>query len=827
MQKHIWTRLKGCLVMEKLSFKTLHENYAVIIPMLQRDYAYGRENEEEKREHFLKNLKEYLADAAPHELDFVYGCTDQENNIKLLDGQQRITTLFILHWYLSLLKDENGQHHFDDFRNMMLLQNGESKFSYKTRFSSSDFCNILVTMQFQNVNFADKYSDIIADKKTILSRLMRQEKWFLPHWNYDPTITGMLNMIDAIKTIFTVEECVGYYEKLINNGQIIFNFLNLDDFQLTDELYIKMNSRGRPLTRFENLKSKLLPLYDEAKKIVPTIYQQKLDRINLNSSKKYTTLRDYVSFMFDTKWTDVFWNEWINTTDRSEKPNVDDMMLCFISVLSINEHILYKLNGNMSLIRKDPLTKEINDLMSQKDKNVGITIKYDKLIALFKENNYAFLFKLIDYFNIFNGNGTLKTYYAADFEKDLFSHIANDYKSDKMEYEWKARVFAYTLYLLKNPSPDPNKLKAWMRFVCNVCANSYTLPNGTETFCTALAGINYLYCEDVKTEISTRDLSKITAVLDVPQIEEEILKMKLSCDKNWEASINDAEEKLAYFEGRLRYPLMDCCRIDETSISDDVARARFNEYVNKISAIFADKSGCRHEVNLIRALLSKGDYLMYFNSSNTFLKNADRDNSWRRYLKAAPDPETNAWHPHTTIAGDTRDYFKAVIDDPQFDVNNVLGSLKAIAKNRDNDIPFWRKLIIDYPQILDGSDVMTLGPDRFIRWNTEKTEHNMRTQDNYEIDLLQRRAIFGYHTELFSLCKYYDLQGKTFGSLGVAKYKATKTSRDTPCLYFGDEESPYVSVIYQDDACFRFVFEDGSEKSNIAYDDVESELGTL
>jgi hypothetical protein len=280
-------------------------------------------------------------------------------------------------------------------------------------------------MQFQNVNFADKYSDIIADKKTILSRLMRQEKWFLPHWNYDPTITGMLNMIDAIKTIFTVEESVGYYEKLIKNGQIIFNFLNLDDFQLTDELYIKMNSRGRPLTRFENLKSKLLPLYDEAKKIVPTIYQQKLDQINLDSGKKYITLRDYVSFMFDTKWTDVFWNEWINAPERSEKPYVDDMMLCFISVLAINEHILYKMNGNMSLIRKDPLTKEINDLMSQKDKNAGITIKYDKLIAIFKENNYAFLFKLIDYFNIFNINGTLKTYYDADFEKDLFSRIAN------------------------------------------------------------------------------------------------------------------------------------------------------------------------------------------------------------------------------------------------------------------------------------------------------------------------------------------------------------------------------------------------------------------
>lgn len=797
--------------------------------MLQRDYAYGRENEQEKREHFLKNLKAYLADTVAHELDFIYGCADQENNIKLLDGQQRITTLFMLHWYLSLLKDEGGQHHFDDFRNMMQFPNGESKFSYKTRFSSSDFCNILVTLQFQNVDFADKYSDIIADNTTVLSKFMRQEKWFLPHWNYDPTITGMLNMIDAIKTIFTAKECTGYYEKLINNDQIMFNFLNLDDFQLTDELYIKMNSRGRPLTRFENLKSKLLPLYDDAEKIVPTIYQQKLDQINLDPDKKYPTLRDYVSFMFDTKWTDVFWNEWLNASDRGEKPCVDDMMLCFISVLAINEHILYKLNGNMTLNRKDPLTREINDLMSQKDKNSGITIKYDKLIALFEENDYAFLFKLIDYFNIFNENGTLKTYYAADFEKELFSHIANDYKSDKMEYEWKVRAFAYTLYLLKNPSPNPNKLKAWMRYVCKVCANSYTLPNGTETFCTALAGINYLYCEDVKSEMSTRDLSKITAVLDIPQIQEEILKMKLSFDNNWEASINDAEEKLAYFEGRLRYPLVDCCGIDETSINDDVARARFNEYVAKISAIFPDKSGCQCEVNLIRALLSKGDYLMYFNSSNTFLKNADRDNSWRRYLKAIPDPETNAWHPHTTIIGDTRDYFKAVINDPLFDTNNVSNSLNAIAQNHGNDIPMWRKLIIACPDVLCNTSVTALGTNRFIRWNNERTQyvHKKDCADNYEIDLLPGTAITGYHAELFSLCKYYELKGKFFGNFGEVQYQTTKTNMQQPYFYLGQKNAPYLKVYYQDDFCFRFVFEDETEMRDISYEDVESKLASL
>ena len=86
---------------------------------------------------------------------------------------------------------------------------------------------------------------------------------------------------------------------------------------------------------------------------------------------------------------------------------------------------------------------------------------------------------------------------------------------------------------------------------------------------------------------------------------------------------------------------------------------------------------------------------------------------------------------------------------------------------------------------------------------------------------------FGIIQNCFPYASIMIYREKHLEVWGVAKYKATKTSRDTPCIYFGDEESHYVSVIYQDDACFRFVFEDGSEKSNIAYDDVESELGTL
>ncbi|MFR2165381.1 MAG: hypothetical protein ACLS5K_02985 [Streptococcus salivarius] len=43
-----------------------------------------------------------------------------------------------------------------------------------------------------------------------------------------------------------------------NNQKLVFNFLDIDKLGSEDELYIKLNSRGRPLTDFENLKQDLL-----------------------------------------------------------------------------------------------------------------------------------------------------------------------------------------------------------------------------------------------------------------------------------------------------------------------------------------------------------------------------------------------------------------------------------------------------------------------------------------------------------------------------------------------------------------------------------------
>lgn len=74
----------------------------IIIPIIQRDYAQGRKKPEvaRVRERFLEALYRAITEK-PITLDFVYGDIDNEGNMTPLDGQQRLTTLFLLHWYAA------------------------------------------------------------------------------------------------------------------------------------------------------------------------------------------------------------------------------------------------------------------------------------------------------------------------------------------------------------------------------------------------------------------------------------------------------------------------------------------------------------------------------------------------------------------------------------------------------------------------------------------------------------------------------------------------------------------------------------------------------
>lgn len=119
----------------KYTFWKLLDNNSIEIPIIQRDYAQGRVEENKIRDKFLDVLYDKIENVHKTvNLDFVYGRI-VNNKLIPLDGQQRLTTLFLIHWYLATKEKK-----LDDN-----VKNKLGKFTYETRVSSREFCKTLCT----------------------------------------------------------------------------------------------------------------------------------------------------------------------------------------------------------------------------------------------------------------------------------------------------------------------------------------------------------------------------------------------------------------------------------------------------------------------------------------------------------------------------------------------------------------------------------------------------------------------------------------------------------------------------------------------------------
>ena len=252
------------------------------IPIIQRDYAQGRQNDEvgRIRVKFLDALFQSIINNKHLTLDFIYGDVSIEGVLTPLDGQQRLTTLFLLHWYI--VKKENIDSTEYEFLN---------HFSYATRFSSRDFCQELV-----------KYQPDFTKEK--LSEAITDQSWYPYEWKNDPTIQSMLVMIDAIHAKFNDQPDL--WKSLVIDKNISFYFLPLTEMGLTDDLYIKMNSRGKPLTPFEHFKAEFEQI------------------IKFHSEE----LSKDINHKFDIEWTDMLF------PFRGENSIIDDEFMRYFRFIS-------------------------------------------------------------------------------------------------------------------------------------------------------------------------------------------------------------------------------------------------------------------------------------------------------------------------------------------------------------------------------------------------------------------------------------------------------------------------------------------------------------
>ncbi|WP_278888468.1 DUF262 domain-containing protein [Leyella stercorea] len=279
------------------------------VPIIQRDYAQGRNQPEVNRirARFLDALYIALTTLKPITLDFVYGEINDKKTLIPLDGQQRLTTLFLLHWYIA-------RHECVEEERLGFL----SKFSYATRYSAREFCKQLVANTY-TPNF----------NTDVLSHDITDQNWMPRDWQNDPTIGAMLNMLDDIHRKFNKTD--GLWQRL-EEGCVSFYFLSIKQLGATDELYIKMNSRGKPLTEFEHFKAEW---EGNIKEIEP-----KLTEEQKNNEEK--TLSQTIGHKIDVAWTDLLWPYRNSETGTATDDIIDDEFVRYFRFLA---DIIYCKNG--------------------------------------------------------------------------------------------------------------------------------------------------------------------------------------------------------------------------------------------------------------------------------------------------------------------------------------------------------------------------------------------------------------------------------------------------------------------------------------------------
>lgn len=491
---------------QEYTFSKLLEQYdKILVPMIQRDYAQGRTDK--KATDVRNNLLNDIFSGKDVHFDLVFGSKekriidDKEMNCFIpVDGQQRLTTLFLLHLYGQKAGKTNTE--FD-----------LSKFSYDTRRAASGFCKSITSEEW-TVQKDKKVSDVIKDSS-----------WFMNYWEKDPTVEGMLNMLDAIH-----EKCKEITD-YPNLNKVTFFFFDLESNGLNENLYLKMNSRGKPLTAFENLKAKMEKILPENVEFEDKCFP------NCDASPKDSFKAKWKYFM-DRNWTEAFWN--------SANPEKYDV--------SIAKFIARFLAGYWAAFGQEP-SKKINEKTTAENlEEINKKEKDDKNYADYIQ--FEPIGKVLELDNAFPALA-----YALTTAPLIAPYWTNDTikVSDKSEYKFLAIIFTYVLF-------DGDKDA--MRFAWNMAENYITEYDTFVTYCKRAGEIYKFKCN--------KNITFCKALSDVvfdgntsDQLKEEIAKAQQILKgttredgKSWKEVIIEAE-KYAFFKGAIR------CLFTKEKIGDD------------------------------------------------------------------------------------------------------------------------------------------------------------------------------------------------------------------------------------------------------------------
>jgi hypothetical protein len=246
------------------------ETRQFVVPELQRDYVWEKknwllllENLQDAYETSLEPIALQVSGAAElqqeflayyrqqrhsYNLGFLYAYHDPAyaGHCFLIDGQQRLTTLFLL-----LLAAAQQAGRTDHFARHYLTATGTPSLAYRVREAADEF-------------FFNFVHHVLAEKSVadLTEKSAQRPYWYFSSYTHDATVSQLLANYRGMATWLAAAPftagagAVGFYDYL--HESVRFWYFDTSQSAQGEDLYLSLNASSEPLTGSDNIKAQLL-----------------------------------------------------------------------------------------------------------------------------------------------------------------------------------------------------------------------------------------------------------------------------------------------------------------------------------------------------------------------------------------------------------------------------------------------------------------------------------------------------------------------------------------------------------------------------------------
>lgn len=491
-------------------YKEFTKERLVVIPSIQREYV------QPLNESIICGFVDALINAYQNnqkkDLNYIYGI-DSDAYFEPIDGQQRLTTLWLIHLYVAAREGDSLP----------------ARLEYRTRDVSSDFC----------IKLRENCHLILPNSKCP-SQDIKNANWFIETWADNITVSSMLHALDVIHQRIAssdVDLNTVWQNMKMDDSAVTFAFKSTKD--LGDDVYVKMNARGKSLSDFENLKS----WFDD--KLVELIK----DGTNALDERFLKDWREKI----DNDWTDLFWRN-RNLNDIFPEEIDDEQMRLFYNIAFTIW--AQKAKSDRTSIIKNP--EEVNLIASLLKVDVNSEKIVEAILNRIRRSIVDMPLYLIDKLNIFDAeffiiaNKTLHGLIKYETEINTTLQAKDDGELSEKIYFWnlpetkepitfmcqllmsetgsdvpyaKIVIGAALCYYVQNEE-NKTSLVEWMRFIRNVANNITIDADSIESVLSTIKGWALLCTSNDIHEVITQAKPGKRG-FESKQLEEEKAKVKL------------------------------------------------------------------------------------------------------------------------------------------------------------------------------------------------------------------------------------------------------------------------------------------------------------